>query len=205
MKSLTTRQQAVLDFIRDTVTCGGVPPSLREICHHFGFSSVKAAANHVSALRRKGYLEEAHHVARSLRLKSPLDPLRKRTVDIPVLGTVPAGFPEDLQESLEGCLTADVASLGIKANARTFALKVPDDSLSSLHVCKGDTVICQFGQRPREGDIVAALVDGESVLRVWGERRGKPMLLLPGSTVKPVPAADLVIQGPMIALIRPSI
>lgn len=123
-------------------------------------------------------------------------------LDVPVLGRVPAGLPEDVTEEFEGCLTADVGSLGITRDARTFAVRAPDDSLIALHVCKGDTLVCQFGMRPREGDVVAALVDGQSVLRVWGMERGKPVLILPGSQDRPVPAEDLVIQGPMVALIR---
>lgn len=122
MKALTKRQQEVLDYIRDRVSTIGIPPSLREICQHFGFASVKAASDHVHALRRKGYLEDVNHRARSLRVVSPLNVHRKPVRDIPIMGTIPAGPPEDLAESAEGCLTADIASLGIKQDARTFAL-----------------------------------------------------------------------------------
>lgn len=202
MKALTTRQQQILDFIRDTVSTGGVPPTLREICVHFGFKSVKAASDHVAALRRKGYIGGEFHQARSLRLTTVLDKHKKPTADIPILGSIPAGPAEDLAEGASGCLTADIASLGIKRDARTFALKVKDDSLSDLHVCKGDIVVCQFATAPREGDIVAASVDGKTVLRAWGNLRGKAVLTLPGAKTKPIAVDDVIIQGPVVALVR---
>lgn len=202
MKALTQRQQQVLDFIRDTVSTVGIPPSLREICQHFGFKSVKAASDHIHALRRKGFIEGQSHLARSLRLVSPLNKHKKPVADVPIVGTIPAGPPEDIAESAEGCLTADIGSLGIKANARTFALKVKDDSLAALHVCKGDVVVCQFGRTPKEDDVVAALVEGKSVLRVWGKERGRAVLTLPGNKTRPVPAEDVVVQGPVVALMR---
>lgn len=202
MKMLTQRQQQVLDFIRNTVSTVGIPPSLREICQHFGFKSVKAASDHVGALRRKGVIAGESHQARSLRLSTLLDKHKKPVRDIPILGCIPAGLPEDIEENAEGCVTADIGSLGIKKDARTFALRVRYNSLQPIHVCKGDLVVCQFGKAPQDDDIVATMVNGKAALRVCGKERGKAVLTLPGTKVKPLPADGLVIQGPMVALVR---
>lgn len=202
MKELTKRQQQVLDFIREKVATDRIPPTLREICQHFGFSSVKAASDHVNALRRKGMLKARANQARAFQIVEPLGKLRKPVLDIPVFGSIPAGPPQECLQDAESCVSADVGSLGIKPSARIFALRAPDDALESIHICKGDVVVCEHGRKPRDGDVVAVLLNGRSALRIYGIANRKGMLTLPGRKTGAVPAADLVIQGVMVALVR---
>lgn len=204
MKALTQRQQKVLEFIRDTISTTNIPPSLREICDHFGFKSVKAASDHVAALRRKGMLEAKSHQARSLQIVSPLRHLKKPTADIPIFGAIPAGPPQEALQDAEGCLTVDVQSLGIKPSARTFAVKVRGDSMIGRHICNGDIVVLEHGKRPRNGDVVAALIDNESTLKTYVNEKGKAPYLKAENPrfSKLIPAAELVIQGVMVALVR---
>ncbi len=73
----------------------------------------------------------------------------------------------------EGCISSDVASLGIRPSARTFALKVRGESMVNPHICDGDTVILEFHE-PRKGDIVAALIDGETTLKRYVMKNTPP-------------------------------
>lgn len=204
MKSLTSRQQQVLDFVRGTIERAGVAPTLREIAAHFGFRSVKAAADHVQALRRKGVLAGAPRRARSLRVASPFEPLRRPVADIPLYGSIPAGFARERQQETKGCVSLDIGTLGFKPTPRTFALEVRGDSMIGRHIVEGDIVILEHGQTPRHGDVVAALIDNESTLKTYVQRAGRPPHLQAENPRYPQlhPVAELVIQGVMVGLVR---
>lgn len=203
MRDLTSRQQQVLEFIVSSQQAQGVPPSLREIAGHFRFRSMTAAADHVRALRRKGFLEGQPRQARSLRSTSPLQRLRRAIADIPLYGTIPAGFAADRRQEPAGCVSIDVESLGIKPTARTFALEVRGESMIGRHIMDGDLVVLEHGVTPRPGDVVAALIDNESTLKTFAVENGRPFLKAENPLFpKLFPAGELVIQGVMIALIR---
>ncbi len=201
--TLTKRQQQILDFIRDAQRDVGHAPSFREIAAHFGFRSVRAVQDHVRALTRKGALSQQAGKARSLQVVSPLQVFRHRVVDIPLLGSIPAGRAESLEQQAEGCVSADVDSLGIQATARTFALQVRGDSMIGRHIVDGDYAIFEHGLTPNHGDVVAALIDNESTIKTFIRTRGKPYLRAENPQYpRLIPATELVIQGVMIALMR---
>ena len=203
MTDLTKRQRQVLDFIESSRQRDGSTPTLREIAEHFGFKSTRAAADHLDALKRKGVLESDYGKARSLRVVSPLQSFRKRVVDIPLLGSIPAGFADERKQDPKGCVSIDIGTLGIKPGPRTFALEVRGDSMIGRHILDGDLVVVEHGQTPRNGDVVAALIDGESTLKTFVADKGKPHLKAENPRYpKLIPAAELVIQGVMVALIR---
>jgi repressor LexA len=200
---LTQRQQQVLTFIQTIQQQQGFSPSHREIARHFGFKSVKAAADHLHALRRKGVLAPPPRQARSLIVVSPWQRLRRPVVDVPLYGSIPAGLPDERHQQAQGCVTVDVESLGIRPTARTFALEVRGDSMIGKHIVEGDCVILEHGKTPRSGDVVAALIDNESTLKTFVLEHGKPWLRAENPRYpKLVPAAELVIQGVMVGLIR---
>ncbi len=203
MIGLTKRQQQVLDFIQHNQQMEGTTPTMREIARHFGFRSPRAVSDHVGALRRKGVLTNEPGLARSLRVVSPLQSFRKRIVDIPLFGTIPAGFADKREQDAKGCVSVDIATLGIKPSARTFALEVRGDSMIGKHIVEGDIVVVEHGQTPRNGDVVAALIDGESTLKTYVADKTKPCLKAENPLYpKLIPANELVIQGVMVALIR---
>lgn len=203
MLILTPRQQQILDFITSCQRGGFAMPSVREIARHFRMRSPGSVADHLKALRRKGVLENSQGQARSLRVRSALSSLRQPVADIPVYGTIPAGFAEDQQQEARGCISVDVASLGIRSTTRTFALQVRGDSMIGKHILEGDFVIFEHGVTPRSGDVVAALIDNESTLKTFILERGKPWLRAENPKYpKLIPAAELVIQGVMVSLIR---
>ena len=164
---LTKRQQQVLEFIGSQREATGQTPSLREIARRFSFRSVTAAADHIRALIHKGALKYRPGQARSWQVVSPLDKLRSQVVDIPLFGTIPAGYSEEQKQSAEGCISVDVETLGIRPTARTFALQVRGDSMIGKHIVNRDVAIFEHGVTPRPGDTVAALIDNESTLRLF--------------------------------------
>jgi repressor LexA len=200
---LTKRQQQVLDFIKAQREAAGLTPSLREIAKRFGHRSVTAAADHIRALIAKGAIKHRPGIARSWQVVSSLDKLRSQVMDIPLYGSIPAGYSEEQTQQAEGCVSVDVETLGIRPTARTFALQVRGDSMIGKHIVDGDFAIFEHGVTPRPGDTVAALIDNESTLKTYLTERGKPFLKAENPKYpKLIPAAELVIQGVMVALMR---
>jgi repressor LexA len=203
MTELTKRQQQIVDFIGRRCRDTDSPPTYREIAAHFKFGSLGTVVGHVQALRKKGVLPGSLRQARSLRVQSPLHSLRKRIVDIPLFGSIPAGRAEDRQQEAVGCISVDVEAVGIKPTARTFALEVRGDSMIGRHILSGDTVVIEYGTTPKPGDVVAALIDGESTLKTFMTQQGKAFLRAENPRYPDlIPASELVIQGVMVALIR---
>lgn len=203
MDVLTQRQKEILDFLRTHQEEQGIVPSLREIARFFGFRSMTAAADHVRALRLKGFLGHQPRQARSHRVLSHLEPFRRPLMEIPLLGSIPAGRAEIREEQPEGCVSVDADSLGISASARVFALTIRGDSMVGRHILDGDTAIIQQGPEPRPGDVVAALIDGESTLKTFVREHGRALLRAENPRFPDlIPANELVIQGVLVALIR---
>jgi repressor LexA len=201
--TLTKRQQQILDYIRGQQQATGQTPSLREIASNFGFRSMTAAMDHIRALVRKGVLKHRPGVARSFQIVSPLHALRSPVVDIPIYGSIPAGYAEEQKQQAEGCISVDVETLGIRPTARTFALQVRGDSMIDKHIVAGDYAVFEHGVTPKSGDVVAALIDNESTLKTFVTERGKPFLKAENPRYpKLIPATELVIQGVMVALMR---
>ncbi len=197
---LTNRQQEILTYLHDAQRKTGVMPSTREIQHYFGFASQTAAMSHLRALERKGVIQRLPGKARAVVFPEELD--REQIVDIPIYGRIAAGLAQDVAPEREGCISIDIASLGVPRNARTFALRVQGESMIGAHICPGDVVILEF-REPRNGNIVAALIDGETTLKRYVIERGKPYLHAENPDFPDlIPAQELIIQGVLVALLR---
>jgi repressor LexA len=206
MKPLTKRQRQVLEFIRRQSLEQGVAPSLREIARHFGFRSMTAAADHVRALRRKGWLVHRPRRARALSLADSLRSRRRDVVEIPLYGEIPAGYADPrVQEPSAPHLAVDASLLGLEPTAETFALRVKGDSMIGRHILDGDYVIIERGRTPKPGDVVAALIDNESTLKTFVIENGIPCLKAENPRYPTlIPATELTIQGVMVGLVRRS-
>jgi repressor LexA len=205
MKTLTQRQQQVLDVIQQKQDNERLTPTLREIAAHFRFTSPNAALCHIQALSAKGFLKTAPGRARALQVVAPHAPerFRPRIVSVPIYGSIPAGRPEDATQEEEGCVLIDVETLGIKPTARTFGLKVHGDSMVGKSIVNGDIAIIEHGVQPRSGDVVAALIDGQVTLKTFVLQRGKPYLRAENPRYPDlIPQEELQIQGVMVALVR---
>lgn len=197
---LTKRQADVYEFLKQVSHVTGVMPSSREIKEHFEFASQTAAMNHLRALERKGAIIRTPNKARAVVFPEVLD--REEIVDVPIYGSIAAGMAQDTQEMQDGCLSIDIRSLGIPRNSRTFALRVRGESMIDAHICDGDTVVLEF-REPRPGNVVAALIDGETTLKRYVVKNGKPYLQAENAMFPDlIPVRELVIQGVMVALMR---
>ncbi len=199
----TRRQREILQLLEHRQSTGEPPPSYREIGEHLGIPNVSAVAKHIAVLRRKGLLETTEGKTRSIQIQSPIQPLRRRIVHIPLFGSIPAGPPTEREQDAEGCVSVDVESVGIRPTSRTFALRITGDSMIGKHIIDGDVVVIEHGKEPRQGDVVAALIDGQSTLKTFLLQRGRPFLRAENPKYPDlIPGAELVIQGVMVALIR---
>ena len=198
--NLTDRQQQILDFIASAQHQTGVTPSTREIQEHFGFASQTAAMNHLRALERRGVLRRHAGKARALTLVAALK--RDPIIDIPIHGSIAAGFAQLTEQSSEGVLSLDTRTVGVRRNARVFALKVRGDSMIGAQINDGDLVVLEI-RDPKNRDIVAALIDGETTLKRFVMSRGRAYLKAENPKFPDlVPVTELVIQGVMVALVR---
>ncbi len=197
---LTARQQEILDFLKRELNRTGIMPSTREIQEHFRFASQTASVNHLKALERKGAIRRMAGKARAVAVPSMLN--RQPLVDIPLFGQIAAGMPEAVEQSAEGRLSIDAAALGVRPGVRGFALRVRGDSMIDAHIVDGDTAILE-AREPRHGDIVAALIDGETTLKRYLVQQGSPFLRAENARYPDlIPARELVVQGVLIGLVR---
>jgi repressor LexA len=196
----TERQQEILDFIREQQDLRGMTPTTAEIMERFGFASPNAVTSHLQALERKGAIVREPNKARGLVLA---DSYRDRAmVEIPIYGTIPAGLPDDERQQPDGCISVDVETLRLPKGARVFALKVRGESMTGAGILSGDVVVLEF-REPRSGEVVAALIDGETTLKRYVVQRGKPFLKAENPRFPNlIPAQELVIQGVQVALLR---
>lgn len=203
MEELTKIQRRVFDFIADTLANGRSAPIPREISDRFGWRSKRAAECHIEALIRKGWLTSEPGKARSLRPVESFKPVRKTVVEIPLYGSIPAGFGQDREPEADECIPVTIESVGYKPTRNTFALRVAGDSMIGRHICDGDIAVFEHGPEPRPGQIVAALIDRKNTLKTFLVKNGKPYLKAENPKYPNlIPSEELVIQGVLRALIR---
>lgn len=204
MDTLTPRQQQVLDFILSSQTEHGVVPTMREIARQFGFRSMTAAADHIRALRRKGYLVHHPRQARSHSVVSARQSTGPRgLINIPLYGSIPAGFADERVQDSTRNVAVDLQGLGIRSGAKVFALEVRGDSMIGRHIVDGDIAIIDCARTPAAGDVVAALIDRESTLKTLCFENGRSYLRAENILYPNLhPDQELLIQGVMVALVR---
>ena len=201
---LTTRQQELLTFLREEQQRNGVMPSSREVQRHFGFASQTAAMDLLRALEKKGAIRRLPGKARAVILSSDDPPSQPNVLlaEIPIFGNIAAGMPQNNDSGSEGSVFVDLNSLGVSPKATTFALRVRGESMLDAHIVPGDLVVLEI-KEPHEGDVVAALIDGESTLKRYVTKRGKPYLQAENAEFPDlIPAHELLVQGVMVALVR---
>lgn len=107
------------------------------------------------------------------------------------------------RSSLSGCRRVSVEDPGLRDHPRMFALEILDDSMAGRHILAGDVLVFEHGLEPKSGDVVAAFVDGESVVRSYVVERGRPFLKAARADQPDLlPARELVIQGTLVRLTR---
>ena len=180
---LTERQKSILDFIVEFRRRQGCSPSIPEIQKAFSIRSPNGVAGHLLALESKGYIRRAERGSRQIDLAGPAE-------------AIAAG-------RAEGCVSADEATLGFRPAEGCYALRVRGDSMKDAGILAGDLVIVQPTPAPRAGQIVVALIDGDSTLKRLVRVKGKWFLKAENPAYPELhPRSDLVIQGVVRTVIR---
>jgi repressor LexA len=202
VKQLTEIQRRVFEFVRDELLAGRSAPSQHDLCRKFGWRSSRAAACHTEAIVRKGWLVAESGKARSLRLANAVKAVA-RVVEIPLFGSIPAGFGREREQESDESVPVTIESIGFNPTRNTFALRVAGDSMIGKHICDGDIAVFEHGAEPRPGQIVAALIDRKNTLKTFVVKNGKPFLKAENPKYPDlIPSEELVIQGVFRALIR---
>jgi repressor LexA len=175
---LSERQQQVLEYIRETAIDRGYPPSVREIGEAIGLSSPSSVHAHLSTLVEEGYLKRDPSKPRAIVVvdqSRPSEPVRSdRLRDVPLLGRIAAGTPILAAEHVEQVLPLPVDLVG---NDPVFLLEVKGDSMTGAGILQGDLVAVRSQKEARNGEIVAALIDGEEATVKRFRREGDKVIL----------------------------
>ena len=211
MKDLTTRQQEILTFIEHYEWRNGYWPSIREIQEKFNFKSTNAVMGHLRALERKEVIERIPGQARTFRIYRPDAPEMNEipddateVVEVPIVGDIAAGYPDRVESTGEiGRLQVDIASAGYSSRRRSFALQVRGDSMVDAEIYEGDMVVIE-PREPIDGDVVAALIDGETTLKRFIKKDSEPPYLKAENKFYPelYPINELTVQGVAKAVVR---
>ena len=166
---------------------------------------------HIHALERKGYLERIAGQARTFRILKPdaetVNHLPKgatEVVAIPILGNIAAGYPDHVEPAGEiGRLQIDIDTAGFSTQRQRFALQVQGESMVDAQIYEGDIVIVE-PQEPHDGDVVAALIDGETTLKRYIKKENEPPYLRAENRFYPDlhPITELTIQGVAKAIVK---
>ena len=161
MEDLSEKQGQVLKYLTDFNIKHGFPPTIRELCDHFGFKSLNTAHFHLRSLEKKGHIQIHPGKGRGITLPKARR-LSKRKM--PVVGRIAAGTPVLALENIEEVLGIDNGFFGTE---QSFAVQVRGDSMVDAHIQDGDYVIIKIQDQAQNGDIVAALIDDEVTLKYF--------------------------------------
>lgn len=196
---LTKRQREILDYIESFLDSYGYSPSFEEIAKFFGYSSLATVHEHLSNLEDKGYLRKNYNKSRSLELVPAEGTL---AVDLPLLGSVAAGLPIEAIEERE---TVSVPHDMLRSG-NNYVLRVRGDSMIEEQIRDGDFIVVNSRQTADNGEMVVALVNGDSatVKKFYREREGRIRLQPANATMEPMyfHESEVTIQGIVVAVIR---
>jgi repressor LexA len=206
---LTPRQRKVLDVIRDSVERRGYPPTMREIGEAVGLVSTSSVSHQLHALQKKGFLRRDPTKPRAVdvRLPSEMGPddeaaaraAQPKPAYVPVVGRIAAGGPVLAEQAIEDVFPLPRELVG---NGTLFLLKVVGDSMVEAAIADGDWVVVRQQPTADNGEIVAAMIDGEATVKTYKRRDGKVWLLPHNAAYAPIPGDEAVILGRVVTVLR---
>jgi repressor LexA len=199
MKEPTQRQGEVLSFITEYINTHTYPPTIREIAEFFSIS-VKGAYDHVTALKKKGYLKPGDKRSRTIEIVKGREKDSPDFVKVPVLGTVAAGKPILSEENWDGSVVLHQSML--KNNREYFAVKVRGDSMEGAGIMDGDTAVIEKQDTVRNGEIAVALVDDAITLKRIFKESTRIRLEPENPNYKPIYSQNVRIVGRLSQIFR---
>jgi repressor LexA len=221
---LTQRQRRVLEVIRDSIERRGYPPSVREIGEAVGLSSASSVAHQLSVLQRKGWLRRDPNRPRALDVRLPGDSPAATTSEaptealagagaasgvddaaaprptyVPLVGRIAAGGPVLAEQAVEDVFPLPRELVG---EGTLFMLKVAGDSMIDAAICDGDWVVVRQQPTAENGEIVAAMIDGEATVKTYKRRDGHVWLLPHNAAYEPIPGDDATVLGRVVTVLR---
>ncbi|MGM1064771.1 transcriptional repressor LexA [Saccharothrix sp. Mg75] len=202
---LTLRQRKVLDVIRDWLDRFGYPPSVREIGEAVGLTSTSSVAHQLRALEKKGFLRRDPNRPRAVgvlptEIVTGLDPASKPTpAYVPMLGRIAAGGPILAEESIEDVFPLPREIVG---EGEVFLLKVVGDSMVDAAITDGDWVVVRQQPTADNGDVVAAMIDGEATVKTFKRRDDHVWLMPHNPAYQPILGDEASILGKVVAVLR---
>jgi repressor LexA len=197
---LTRRQKEILDFVSRHLERKGYAPTIEEIGDHFGLSSLATVHKHLTNLQDKGLIKRAWNRSRALELVPTR--VEVKAVELPLLGRVAAGTPIEAISATETIFVPE----DMVGRRDTYVLQVKGDSMIDEQIRDGDYVIVEDRRTAADGEMVIALLEGESVTlkKYFRERGGRIRLQPANSSLKPiyVDEDDVRIQGVVIGVLR---
>jgi repressor LexA len=212
---LTWRQRKVLQVIRESVQRRGYPPSMREIGEAVGLTSTSSVSYQLSTLQSKGYLRRDAGRPRTVEVRlpghpairpeadieevSPMDIASQEAAYVPLVGRIAAGGPILAEESIEDIFPLPRQIVG---EGNLFLLKVVGDSMINAAIADGDWVVVRQQPVAENGDIVAAMLDGEATVKTFKRSADHVWLMPHNPAYTPIPGDEAEILGKVVAVLR---
>jgi repressor LexA len=206
---LTVRQRRILEFIRAAVERHGYPPSVREIGEAVGLVSPSSVAYQLKELERKGYLRRDPNRPRAVDVRPPSELMvedeeavraaRPAPAYVPVLGRIAAGGPILAEQAVEDVFPLPRELVG---EGTLFMLQVQGDSMLDAAICDGDWVVVRQQPTANNGDIVAAMLDGEATVKTYRNRDGHVWLMPQNPAFDPIAGDHATILGRVVTVVR---
>jgi repressor LexA len=217
---LTPRQQRVLATIKDAIEQKGYPPSMREIGQAVGLTSSSSVAHQLRSLEEKGFLKRDPNRPRAIEVFLPEVMAARRSMStvaeteldetgigdaappaayVPLLGRIAAGGPILAEQNLEEVFPLPRSLVG---DGQLFLLEVSGDSMVDAAICNGDYVVVKQAQTAENGEIVAAMIDGEATVKTFQRREGQVWLLPHNDAYEPIDGTHATILGKVTAVLR---
>jgi len=219
---LTWRQRKVLQVIRESVQKRGYPPSMREIGEAVGLTSTSSVSYQLSTLQRKGYLHRDVGRPRTVEVRLPghpavrPEPSRERDEDgaadipgfdipsqgaayVPLIGRIAAGGPIVAEQYVEDVFPLPRQLVG---EGTLFLLSVKGDSMINAAIADGDWVVIRQQEDAENGEIVAAMLDGEATVKTLKRSDGHVWLIPHNPAYAPILGDEASILGRVVAVLR---
>lgn len=206
---LTPRQQRVLTVIRDSIDRRGYPPSMREIGERVGLTSSSSVAHQLRVLEEKGFLKRDPNRPRALSVYTPDDAAEvdetgvndamPAATYVPMVGRIAAGGPILAEERVEEIMPLPKSLVG---DGTLFMLEVAGDSMIDAAICNGDYVVVRQQPSAENGEVVAAMLDGEATVKTFQRKDGEVWLLPHNDAYDPIDGTHATILGKVTAVLR---